>query len=163
MKNHFSCLIILLCSYPSIAQMDSVRRLTMHKTFGGAHFEYQKDTTIFLVSPKQVLSILKDDQNTLAYEEFKKARNNSTAAGILGFAGGVLIGFPIGTAIAGGEPEWGMAAGGAALIIASIPLASAYKRHAENAVNQYNSRHTAFKPKVDYYFLGTGLKVIIRF
>ena len=135
--------------------------LVMYKTFGGAMFEYTKDTTTFTVSPKQVLQIMKDDP--LAYQEFKKARLNYSAAGTMGFIGATLIIFPVVTAIAGGDPEWGFAAGGAALLAASIPLNKAFKRHAEGAIDTYNKNHTAFRPRAEYFFSGLGLKVMIKF
>lgn len=137
------------------------QQLTMYHTFGGARFEYTKDTTTFSVSPKQVSQILYDDPT--AYEEFKRARSNYAAAGVLGFIGGGLIGFPIGTAIAGGDPEWALAAGGAAIIIASIPLTSAFKHHAEQAIDIYNKKHTAFRPRTEYFLSGLGVRVVIKF
>ncbi len=135
--------------------------LVMYKTFGGAIFEYTKDTTTFTVSPKQVLQIMKDD--AAAYQEFKKARVNYSVAGTMGFIGGSLIIFPVVTAIAGGDPEWGFAAGGVAFLAASIPLNKAFKRHAEGAIDTYNKNHTTFRPHTEYFFSGLGLKVLIKF
>lgn len=133
----------------------------MHKTFGGTRFEYHNDTATFTVSPKQVLDIMRDDP--LAYAEFKKARYNYSTAGVLGFAGGVLIVLPISTAIAGGEPEWALAAAGAALVITSIPLSKAFRRHAEESIDIYNKKHTAFHPRTEYFFSGLGARVVIKF
>ncbi|NOT75597.1 MAG: hypothetical protein HOP08_11755 [Cyclobacteriaceae bacterium] len=162
MKRHLFVLCVLSfgISFSSVGQVDS---LIMHKTFGGARFEYKKDTSVFIVSPKQVLDIMKNDAEALA--EFKKAKSNYGASGVIGFIGGALIGFPVGTAIAGGQPEWGLAAGGAALLlIAVIPLDKAFKRHSENALNIYNRKHnTAFRPRTNYFLSGLGLKVIIKF
>ena len=135
--------------------------LVMYKTFGGAIFEYTKDTTTFTVSPKQVLQIMKEDP--LAYNEFKKARVNYSVAGTMGFIGGSLIIFPIVTAIAGGDPEWSFVAGGAAFLAASIPLNKAFKRHAAGAIDTYNKNHTAFRPRTEYFFSGLGLRVLIKF
>ena len=133
----------------------------MYRGFGGSIFEYTKDTTTFTVSPKQVLFIMKGDP--LAYQEFKKARANYRAEGVVGFIGGTLLTIPIITAIAGGEPEWGLAAGGAVLIAATIPLNRAYKRHALNALDIYNKNHTAFRPRAEYFFTGLGFKVRVKF
>ncbi|HRI78332.1 MAG TPA: hypothetical protein PLR06_02255 [Cyclobacteriaceae bacterium] len=154
----FSLAGLISCS----AQADStIQQLTMYKTFGGAHYEYQKDTSIYSVSPKQVLMILKNDP--LAYAEFKKAKSYNSLGGIIGFAGGVMLIIPVGSAIAGAEPEWGLVAGGAALIITSIPLMKAYKRHAESAVDIYNKKHTAFRPRTEYFLSGLGIRMVIRF
>lgn len=133
----------------------------MYPRFGGAEFEYNKDTSSFDISPKEVLVIMKSDP--LAYEEFKKARSNYNASGVLGFLGGGLIIVPVITAIAGGDPEWGLAAGGVALVITSIPLHRAFKRHAQSAIDTFNKKHTAFRPRTEYFISGLGARVVIKF
>ena len=143
------------------ASVQGQQQLTMYPSFGGAHFEYEKDSMIYQVGAKQVAQILYDDP--LAYAEFKKARTNSTLGGILGFAGAGLMIIPVASIIAGGDPEWAFAAGGAALIIGSIPLSASYKRHAQHAIESFNKKFTAFQPRAEYYFLGSGVKVVIRF
>ena len=69
MKKYSICLGISLVHYVFLTA-SFAQSLTMHKTFGGARFEYSKDTSTFSVSPKQVLDIMGDDP--LAYQEFKK-------------------------------------------------------------------------------------------
>lgn len=128
----------------------------MYKTFGGVRFEM--DTLV--LSPKQVLEILKEEP--LAYEEFKLAKANYNVAGVLGFTGGILIGIPIGTAIAGGDPEWGLAAGGAALVLGSIHFNRMFKGRAFNALELYNKKYTSrLKPTLHFY--GTQARLMIRF
>ena len=136
-------------------------QITIHKTFGATRFEYTKDTVTFSVSPKEVLQIMGDDP--LAYEEFWKAKSNYSVAGVMGFAGAVLIAVPLATAIAGGDPEWAFAAGGVALIIGSTHFSKAFNRHAQSAVNTFNKRHTAFRPHVNYLFSGAGLRLTLTF
>jgi hypothetical protein len=104
MARFFICTAITLIA----TCMGYAQKIEMIKTFGGVRFE--SDTVVY--SPKQVLELMRD--NPLAYEEFKKAKTNYGVAGALGAIGGFMVGFPLGTAIAGGEPEWGLAAGGAA-------------------------------------------------
>lgn len=163
MKNLILTLLFFLSTTMiASAQADStIQKLTVYKTFGGVHYEYQKDTAIYSVSAKQVKMILRNDP--LALAEFKKAKTNYNIAGILGFLGGAMIAFPVGTAIAGGEPEWGLAAGGAALLLATIPFTSAYRYHSLEAVDLYNKKHTAFKPRAEYYFSGLGAQFVIKF
>ncbi|MEP2670531.1 MAG: hypothetical protein ABJH04_16130 [Cyclobacteriaceae bacterium] len=146
----FFCLSI--CSTVSFGQ-----QIEIYKTFGGYRFEQDSVS----ISPKMVLEAMKDNQ--LAYMEFKKAKSNLDVASVLGFTGGLLIGFPIGTAIAGGEPEWGLAAGGVGLILASIPFNSAFKRHAVTALDNYNADINARRVKVNFYLAGAGGKLVIRF
>ena len=150
--NHFLLIIIIsTCTFLSQAQ-----EIKMYKTFGGVRFEM--DTLV--LSPKQVLNIIKT--NPVAYNEFKRAKVNYNVAGVLGFTGGVLIGFPIGTAIAGGDPEWALAAGGAALILASIPFNRAFKGRAFGALELFNNKQTS-RIKPMFFFLGTQAKLVVRF
>ncbi len=139
----------------------STQPLTMYKTFGGIRYEYRKDTNVYNVSPKQVLNIVGDDP--LAFAEFKKARTNSTVAGLMGFLGAVMIAIPLASAIGGSEPEWGYAASGATLIIGSIPFNNAYKRRSQNACDIYNGKHTVLRPQMEYHFAGLGGKIVVKF
>lgn len=132
------------------------QEIKIYKTFGGVRFEMDTLT----LSPKQVLEILKVEP--LAYEEFKRAKLNYNVAGALGFTGGFLIAFPLGTAIAGGDPEWGLAAGGAVLILASIPFNNSFKDRAVNALDLYNKNH-ASRLKPTLFFSGTHARLLIRF
>lgn len=136
-------------------------RLVMYPGFGSVHFEYEKDTAAYQVTPKQVSQILFDYPE--AYREFKTARTHSTLAGISGFLGVGLILFPTATAALGGNPEWGMAAGGAALVIASIPLSRSSRRKSQHAIDLFNQRHSAFAPKPYLRFWGTGASLTLRF
>ncbi len=90
-----------------------------------------------LLSPNQLLDITRPVP--AAYAEMKAAKSNYNVATVLGFTGGFLIGWPIGTAIAGGDPEWVMAGIGAGLVGISIPLLSAYNKRSQKAVDIYNS------------------------
>ncbi len=130
----------------------------MYKTFGGVRFE--RDTVI--LSFRQVSEILAVDPQAAA--DFKLARTNYNAAGVLGFAGGFLLAFPIGTAIAGGDPEWGLAAGGAVLILASLPLNRAFKTRAGAALDRYNSgQPKARLRRPEFGLTGTGFSLRYRF
>lgn len=153
-------LIILIVACCAIVSA-SGQSLTMYKSFGSTTFEYQKDTNIYEVSPKQVAQILQEDP--LAYAEFKKARTKNGISGVMGFAGVGLMVVPIITSIAGGDTQWSLAAGGAALIIASIPIHKSSRNQTQNAFDMYNKRHTAFKPRVEYFVSGVRAGVVIKF
>jgi len=154
-----SFLFTVLISVVASAQ----ERLVMYPSFGGAHFEYEKDTSVYQITPKQVSQILIIHPE--AHAEFKKARRSSTWSGILGFVGGALVAAPTVTAIAGGDAEWAYAAGGAALIAASIPLNISYRKKAQHAVDLYNQRHgkASLPPRTNLYVTGAGFKLIFRF
>jgi len=130
----------------------------MYKTFGGVRYT-QNDS---LLSERQVAMVLFKD-NKQAYNELKKARKYNTLSSILGFAGGALVAVPVVTAIAGGDPEWLFAAGGAGLIIASIPLNRTYKARALNALDIYNGEKPVGRIKPSFYFTGNRAGLVIKF
>jgi len=145
-------LTFVVSFFTTIALAQTAGEITMVKTFGGTRFEMDTLT----LSPRQVMEILKD--TPLAYEEFKQAKKNYSTAGVMGFTGGLLIGFPVGTLIAGGDPEWGLAIGGAALLLGSIPLNKAFQRHANNALDLHNKKFSS-RINTNFYFTGNGLRL----
>ena len=88
------------------------------------------------LNTNQLLILMRGNDEAL--ELMKKAKSNSAFAAVLSFAGGVLIGLPIGSAIGGGEPNWGMVAVGGGLIILSIPLINSYRNKSTQAVEIFN-------------------------
>jgi hypothetical protein len=88
------------------------------------------------LTPTKLLTITKSNQE--AYSEMKIANKNYLASMVFQFPGGFLIGYPVGAALAGGDPNWTLAAIGAGLVVVSIPFISAYNKHAKNAVYIYN-------------------------
>src|SRR4030095_14771546 len=75
-----------------------------------------------------------------AFEFMKEARNKKAVANVFGFAGGFLIGFPIGQLIGGNDnPNWLLAAAGGGLIIGAMANYAGYKEQARQAISVYNS------------------------
>lgn len=70
----------------------------------------------------------------------KKAQVNNTFATIFGAAGGALIGYPVGTAIGGGDANWTLAGVGAGLVAVAIPFSSSANKRSKEAVDIYNYR-----------------------
>ncbi len=91
------------------------------------------------MSERDILSIL--ESNPASHAEAARARANMNGAQVVGFVSGILIGYPIGQAIGGKqEPQWGLAASGAAfLLIGGISFSNGYKRHVKNAIELYNA------------------------
>lgn len=108
------------------------QRIELERSRGGIRF--YSDTLD--LSSRQVLDALRDFPDAVA--SFKKFRSNAGLASVLGFTGGLFIGLPIGTAIAGGQPEWALAGVGVALIGVGIPLNKKSRQHAEEALTIYN-------------------------
>jgi hypothetical protein len=148
-------LFLLLLTSAICLNAQNRQEIKMYKTFGGARFEMDS----LVLSPKQVLQILNTEP--LAFEKFKKAKANYNAAGVLGFAGGVLIGLPLGTMIGGGNPEWGLAVGGGVLILGSLSLTRVFRSHAFEAIELYNGKTARLKPQFQFY--GTGARLVMRF
>lgn len=147
-------LTIALISFTTV----QAQEIIMYKTFGGVRFE--RDSMV--ISPMQVQSILWETPAALT--KFRRARTNSAVASVLGFAGGVLVGIPVGSAIIGGEPEWGLALGGAALIGASIPFNRIFKRQAQEALELYNQQKSVrrnYTPELYWSGSQVGLRLKI--
>lgn len=153
MKNIFCSAICLVIVIGAV----SAQEITMYKTFGGVRFE--RDSVA--LSQRQVMEIL--HENPAASTEFKKAKTNSTVSAILGFSGGVLLGFPLGTAVAGGDPEWNLAIAGGVLILGSIPFNRMYKARALTALDIYNGKKVTGRVRPEFYFYGTSARLILKF
>lgn len=104
--------------------------------------------------------------NDSAFEAIKSARANNTAAQIISFTGGFLIGLPLGAAITGDDPNWTLAAVGAGLVVVSIPFAVKSKNKTTEAIEEYNSSDKIIsKRQVEYSFnmQPTGMGLTLRF
>jgi len=134
------------------------QKIEMYKKFGGVRF-MQGDT---LLSERQVAMIL-FKENKSAYVALKKAKKFNTFSSILGATGTVLIAIPVISAISGGTPEWGLAAGGAGLIIASIPFNRIYKSRILDALDIYNGVQPTSRVQPGFYFGGTRAGLIVKF
>jgi hypothetical protein len=102
----------------------------------------KKAGTVFLqnnqnLTPKQLLEITKN--NPEAHKLMQKAKTNSDVATVIGFIGGFLVGYPLGTALGGKDPNWSVAGAGAGLIVVSIPFSVGYVKNAKKAVAIYNN------------------------
>lgn len=148
---------ICLLFFLALARLAACQQIYMERTFGGARFE----TDSLTLSVRDVLDMMYDNQK--AHDEFRKARANYTISGVLGFSGGLLVVVPLVTAAVGGKPEWTFAAAGGGLILFSIPFMRNFYRHAENALEDYNMKYQSRRVRPEFYFTGTGCKVVIRF
>lgn len=116
------------------------------------------------LTPRQLLEVTKT--NTDAYSEMKIAKSNYDIGSVFGFIGGFCIGWPLGTAIGGGDPNWTIAGVGVALVVVSIPLSTAYTTHAKKAVGIYNSglnQVGTIPVTYRFGFTGSGIGLRVRF
>ncbi|MCK4679307.1 MAG: hypothetical protein KAT48_14330 [Bacteroidales bacterium] len=121
-----------------------------------------------MLNMKQLVQAVKSNQQ--AYKKMHSAQGNRTLASILSFPGGFLIGYPVGTAIGGGEPNWVLACVGAGLIAIAIPITITAKKQATEGVKLYNSSlsNEAFlykkqKPEFTLGVTQNGLGLVMMF
>ena len=116
------------------------------------------------LTPNQLSQITQTNQEASA--EMKLARTNYNASLFFQIPGGVLIGYPLGTALAGGKANWTLAAIGAGLIVVAIPLISAYNKHARNAVAIYNKglkNSSLIQPNIKFRLTYNGIGMRVNF
>ena len=130
MKKMF-CIGMLVITFGNVFGQHRTDSIETVKSFG-THFWYNNKK----LSMKELVQTTQS--NPEALREIKAAKSNYAVSSVLGFAGGFLIGWPIGTALAGGEPKWALAGVGAGLFAVSIPFTSGYVKHAKKGVALYN-------------------------
>lgn len=96
------------------------------------------------------------EPNQQAFSLIKKAQLNNTFASIIGFVGGFLIGWPIGTAIRGDKANWTLAGIGAGIAAIGIPFSSSANKQARQAVELYNSSFNS----ASFYKLNSKFKIV---
>lgn len=158
MKKNILILIITI----SAITFSNAQKINIEKVFGGYKYTHNEE----LMSIGDVASVL--ESNTKAFDLINKGRTNRSFASVLGFAGGALIGWPIGTAAAGGNANWTLAGVGAGLIIVGIPISSSANKKINQAVELYNASLNAtsyhpFKPEFNIIANGNGFGLSMNF
>lgn len=160
MKNFKNLIIIILClgffSANSQVQNDSIE---IRGEKGAA--AYQNDKALDI---KQMLDIT--SANTEAYKYMKLAKSNLDGAKILGYIGGFMIGYTLGAAVMGGEPNWLVAGGGLGVILLAIPLSKSYNKNVRKAVGIYNSglvKHETRKINCNFGTTSDGFGIRVSF
>lgn len=132
------------------------------KVFGGYTFYHQG---MMIQNTDQLMSIIGGNQS--AYNQIKSVKSTQTIVQILSYAGGFMIGYPIGTALAGGDPVWEMAGIGAGLILISIPFSVQVNKKILKAVDIYNGayRETSFwdDKELMLSMTGNGMGFMLKF
>lgn len=161
MKQFFTAILIIATSLQLYAQTENPQPLEIKTSFWKGMYMEQNGQQLTLKQAQDLMESV-----PLAFEEMKRARTNNTFATIFGMAGGFMVGWPLGTAIAGGDPEWVMAGIGAGLIGVSIPFASGTSKRAKNAVDAYNENlghSTKNTLNTNFKFSGNAVSVVISF
>ena len=150
--------LLAVCLTLTYGQTESI---TMKKVFGGYQF-YQGDKRLNM---NQLLNTMKPNEQ--AYKEIKSAQSTYAIATVFAGAGGFMVGWPIGTAIGGGDPNWTLAGIGAGLIVVSIPISQKFNKQAKKAVDTYNGGSTTGlllnKSELRFSMTGYGVGLMLRF
>jgi hypothetical protein len=147
--------------------------LTIHSAFGQSAKDsisvIKTGETIFMMHGlkltfQQLSEVTKSNPETSG--EMNAARGNKEIATILGIAGGFMIGWPLGTLIGGGEPNWIIGGAGLGLALFSIPFTIAFNKHCEKAIHIYNRglNHSALKTtELRIGFCRNGIGIHLNF
>jgi hypothetical protein len=131
MRKLILLIFLFALSLSVFAQADSI--LATKGALGGYRYEQNGQ----YLNGKALLQLMEVDVD--AYVLMKRAKSNSDIASVLGFAGGLMIGWPLGTAIAGDDPNWLLAGIGAGCLAIGIPLSIHASKGIFEAVEIYNS------------------------
>jgi hypothetical protein len=129
MKNIF----ITLISAFVMTTICQAQKIDIEKV-GGGH-KYSQNGVVLTMDnlPGKVAS------NKESLSLINKAKSSAKFVTVLGYAGGFLIGWPIGTAIGGGKANWGIAGVGVGILAIAFPIASGADKKINQAVELYNA------------------------
>jgi hypothetical protein len=133
--------------------------IEVQQRLGKVYLQHDK-----LLPSRDLHSILNSNEN--AAPEVKQAKANLAPLYLFSCAGGFMIGWPLGTAIGGGDPQWGLAAIGAGLVVLAIPFQIGYNKHIALAVKIYNSdlkKIGVSKKSLEIGLARNGIGLEIRF
>ncbi|MCL2414947.1 MAG: hypothetical protein FWC94_06840 [Bacteroidales bacterium] len=158
MKNKTIFCTVFLLFFTTLVAQTSTDTLTIRSSaWTGFTFEQNQRSYTF----REVPALMQNNQQ--AYDFIQKARTQNTLANVFGAAGGLLVGWPLGVAVAGGEANWGLATIGAGLIVVAIPIFNSAKRNANRAVQIYNDGVQAQQSNLSINFgvthQGVGLQI----
>ena len=103
------------------------------------------------------------ESNPEAYELALKAKSGYGAGSAISFIGGFLIGWPLGTALGGGDPNWGLAAAGAGVLVVAIPIMSSANKKLTQAMDIYNNGSSQQMGKLDLKIMSTKVGLVYSF
>lgn len=136
------CIILLTLSKVGIAQKKGTPI-----TYKGNLFTNKYYKGVWSVSQQEAFNIMKE--NGECYNLATQGKKLQKTGNIAALVGGVLIGYPLGSALAGSEdPKWFLAGIGGGLVLFAIPVYSSGTRKIHQAVELYNeTKATAYYKK----------------
>jgi outer membrane lipoprotein SlyB len=160
-KKMTNTILTLILAF-AVTTICNAQKIEIKKVFGGHQYTQNENRMTMGALVKAM------ESNSDALEFMKKAKSNNVFASILGGVGGALIGFPIGTAIGGGDANWTLAGIGAGLVAIGIPISSGVHKNTKKAIDLYNSSlnsvsHSEFKPDFKIVANGNGIGLSMNF
>ncbi|KAF0201600.1 MAG: hypothetical protein FD170_2606 [Bacteroidetes bacterium] len=161
MKKFAASIALLMVSLTFAFGQTTTDTISMKKKSGGFEF-YQGENRLTM---NQLIMTIKPNEQ--AYSQIKSAQANYTFALVLSYAGGFMVGYPIGTAIGGGDPNWLLAGIGASLIVFSIPLSQSFNTKAKQAIDTYNrglqTSSSLERSELKFSISENGIGLVLRF
>ena len=160
MKKLLILAALTICLQAVSYSQSNAESLSLNTGFFGWQFRHN-GKKISLAEASDLVSV-----NDQAAGYLRSARSNYTMSQIVGTIGGFMVGYPIGTSMGGGKPNWALAGVGAGLIAVSVPFSIAANKNARNAVAAYNEGTNATCWKKAHFrlgFTGNGLGVSMHF
>jgi outer membrane lipoprotein SlyB len=151
---------LIIALFVLVAQLVAAQTIEKQKVMGG--YKYLQDGKKLSLS--KVGSLL--ESNPEAYTLFQSGKTQNGFASVLGGIGGALIGWPIGSAIGGGKPNWTLAGIGAAIAVIALPLGSSATKKMNRAVDIYNGKAKTgaiSKPDLNLLVKANGLGIAWQF
>ena len=153
---------LLTFVFALVCAIGCAQSIETKKSFFGMQFVQDGER----LSVKEVSTLLESNKD--AYYMFKKARKNATFTGILEFAGGFMIGVPLGQSIGNNpEPNWTLGGIGAGVAIIGTIISVNSDKKAKKAIETYNagldSSEYRFEPEINILANGYGLGLSINF
>ncbi len=129
----------------------------VHKNFLGYKFFHHNTRVNF----NQLPAIMNENQE--AQQIIKKVKTKNTVASIFSGVGGFMIGWQLGAAIVGGEPNWNAAAIGGGLVLISIPISVKSYKQTLQAIEMYNSGLSASDKRPQLFLSGSSNGIGLKF
>jgi hypothetical protein len=104
--------------------------------------------------------------NDQSWKKYNQAKGISLIANIFAASGGACIGWPLGTAIGGGDPNWVMAGVGVGLVVVGVSIAVGADKKIKQAVDIYNQGISAGSVRIEEIRFGVtadGIGLCMRF
>ena len=140
----------------------NAQKIEIEKIFGG--YKYTQNGVQMTL--KEMAKAM--ESNPEAFGIIKKAQSDTILSSIIGSAGGFLIGWPLGTALGGEDPDWSLAGIGAGLVLIGIPISTSATKKTKQAVELYNSSlnstsFNSFKPEFKVVADKNGIGISVNF